>query len=62
MSEAHKWHDWMRESHERFQKDKGSKVFIVFSVKEGGSKRIANEKVVDEIRAEIQRLREADGV
>lgn len=62
MSEAHKWHDWMRESHERFQKDQGGKVFIVFSVKEGGTKRIANEEVIDEIHAEIRRLSEADEV
>lgn len=58
--EIHKWREWMRKSHERFEKERGGKVFIVFSVTEkGGVKRILNEGVMDEIREELKRLREA---
>ncbi len=39
--ELHKWQEWMRRSHERFEREKGGKVFIVFSITErGGRKRI----------------------
>jgi hypothetical protein len=55
--EIHRWWEWMRESHERFEREQGGKVFIVFSVSEkGGAKRIYNEDVIREIRAEIERL------
>ncbi|MFN3384947.1 MAG: MjaI family restriction endonuclease, partial [Archaeoglobaceae archaeon] len=54
--EIHKWREWMRASHERFEKEQGGKVFIVFSVTEKGVKRILNPEVVEEIRAEIRRL------
>jgi thymidylate synthase len=55
--EVHKWQEWMRESHEKFEREQGGKVFIVFSVTEkSGAKRIFNTKVIDEIRAELRRL------
>ncbi len=55
--EVHKWREWMRQSHERFERERGGKVFIVFSVTEkGGTKRIWNPEVVEEIRREINRL------
>ena len=55
--EVHKWREWMRESHEKFEREQGGKVFIVFSVTEkSGAKRIFNTEVVDEIRAELKRL------
>jgi hypothetical protein len=56
--EIHRWREWMRQSHERFEKDQGGKAFIVFSVTEkSGGKRIYNPEVIAEIQAEIERLR-----
>jgi hypothetical protein len=53
--EVHKWQEWMRESHEKFEREQGGKVFIVFSVTEkSGAKRIFNTEVIDEIRAELR--------
>ncbi len=54
--EPHKWREWMRASHQQFEQEQGGKVFIVFSVKKGESKVIANPEVVDEIRKELARL------
>jgi len=56
MPEAHRWQAWMAETHRRFEQKFGGKVFVVFSVREGRKKRIANPEVVDAIRTEIQRL------
>lgn len=56
--EPHKWREWMQESHRRFEEEQGGQVFIVFSVKLGEKKVIANPEVIDEIRAEIARLQE----
>ncbi|MCS7300325.1 MAG: MjaI family restriction endonuclease [Fimbriimonadales bacterium] len=54
--EPHKWRQWMQESHRRFEIEQGGKVFIVFSVRQGDRKVIANPQVLDDIRAEIRRL------
>ncbi|MFN3421852.1 MAG: MjaI family restriction endonuclease, partial [Armatimonadota bacterium] len=57
--EIHKWREWMRASHERFEREQGGKVFVVFSVSEkGGTKRIFSLEVVREIQTEIKRLGE----
>ncbi len=57
--ELHRWREWMRQSHERFVRERGGKVFIIFSVTErGGRKRIWNPEVIDEIRNEIRKLSE----
>jgi hypothetical protein len=55
--ESHKWRERMQKSHERFKKDQGGQVFIVFSVKKGKAKKIANHEIVDEIKQEIERLK-----
>ncbi len=47
------------ETHIKFQKKYGGKVFYVFSIKENGKKRIANEEVIEEILEEIRRLKSA---
>lgn len=57
--EPHKWQQWMQESHRQFEVEQGGKVFIVFSVKRGDSKEIANPEVVDAIAQEIRRLQRA---
>jgi molybdopterin converting factor small subunit len=45
------------ETHKKFQKKYSGKVFYVFSLKENGKKRIANEEIIDEIEKEIERLK-----
>jgi len=55
--EPHKWQTWMQESHKRFEKEQGGRVFIVFSVKKGKAKEIANPEIIDEIKQEIERLK-----
>jgi len=48
------------ETHKKFQEKFGGKVFYVFSIKENGKKRIANEEIINEILAEIERLKKAE--
>ena len=47
-----------KETHDKFTKKYGGKVFYIFSVKDEktGNKIIANREVIDEIKAEIKRL------
>lgn len=54
--EDYKWKEMQESSHRKFQEKFGGKVFIVFSVKEGRKKVIANPEVIEEIRKEIERL------
>lgn len=54
--ELHNWRKRMQASHQRFTKKHGGQVFIVFSVKKGKAKEIANPEVIEEIRHEIARL------
>ncbi|RMD65358.1 MjaI family restriction endonuclease [Candidatus Parcubacteria bacterium] len=56
MNEVHRWQAWMAATHRKFTEKYGGKVFVVFSVKEGRQKRIANPEVIEEIHREIQRL------
>lgn len=59
--ELYRWQEWMQHSHQRFEREKGGKVFTVFSVTEkGGQKRILNPDVIDQIRDEIRRLKPND--
>lgn len=45
-----------KNSHEKFTEKYSGKVFYIFSVKVGSTKKIFNTEVVDEIKKEIQRL------
>jgi len=55
---ATKWRDVYAKSHAAFTRKFGGKVFTIVSVKRGDKKReIFNREVIDEIRAEIERLR-----
>ncbi|MCS7001030.1 MAG: MjaI family restriction endonuclease [Candidatus Kapabacteria bacterium] len=56
--EPHRWRQWMQESHKRFEEEQGGKVFIVFSVRKGNEKEIANREIVEEIAKEIKRLQQ----
>jgi len=44
-------------THKKFTAKYGGKVFYVFSVKEGDKKRIYNQEVIEEIKQEIERLK-----
>lgn len=55
--EIYRWQEWLRETHNKFERDKGGKVFIIFSVRRGEKKVIYNFEVIDEIKEEIQRLK-----
>lgn len=45
-----------KETHEKFTKKYGGKVFYVISITDGKQKRIANAEITNEIRDEIDRL------
>jgi hypothetical protein len=45
-------------THEKFTKEYGGKVFYIFSSTVGDKKEIRNKEVIDEIRKEIERLKE----
>jgi len=55
--EIHKWKYWMEKTHKKFEEKFGGKVFIVFSIKKGDKKDIYNKEVINEIKKEIERLR-----
>lgn len=59
MPEAHRWQAWMADTHRRFRQKFGGKVFVVFSVREGRQKRIANPEVITALQAELKRLTSA---
>ncbi len=54
--EIHNWISWLKESHNKFEKEIGGKVFIVFSIKKDRKKEIYNKEVVDEIKKAIEEL------
>lgn len=54
---VHKWKEWLTKTHNKFERENGGKVFIIFSVKKEGKKIIYNSEVIDEIKKEIERLR-----
>ncbi len=55
--EVHRWKEWLSQTHDKFEQDKGGKVFIIFSIKEGDEKVIYNLEVIEDIKKEIERLR-----
>ncbi len=55
-TEDYRWQELQEESHLRFQRDFGGKVFTAFSAKVSGEKKITNEEVIDSIREELKRL------
>jgi len=54
--EVYRWREWLSKTHDKFEKDRGGKVFIIFSIKEKDRKIIYNPEVIDEIKKEIERL------
>ncbi len=55
--EVYRWKEWLSKTHDKFDKDIGGKVFIIFSIKREGRKVIYNSEVIDKIKREIDRLR-----
>jgi MjaI restriction endonuclease len=47
----------MQANFEEFEEKYGGKVFVIFSSKVGNKKKVQNKKVLDEIAAEIKRLK-----
>jgi len=45
-------------THKKFTDKYGGKVFYVISIKEGDKKKIYNTEVIEEIKSEIQRLKD----
>lgn len=58
LSQIFKEKDLQLKSHERFTKKYDGKVFYIFSSKVGDKKEIKNKEVIDEIKQEIERLKE----
>ncbi len=56
LSQIFKERDLQKQTHLKFRKKFGGKVFYIFSLKESGKKKIANTEVIDEIITEIKRL------
>ena len=54
--EIHKEYALQAKTHRKFKEKYGGAVFYVYSKKVNGRKEIANKKVVEEIRKEIERL------
>jgi hypothetical protein len=54
----YQWIEMHSKSHEKFKKDFGGKVFFIYSTKSSGKKKkIHNIEIIDEISAEIERLK-----
>ena len=54
--EIYKERNLQKNTHEKFTKKYGGKVFYIFSAKEKNKKRIANPEIVKDIRNEIEHL------
>lgn len=57
--EVYRWKEWLIKTHQKFEKDYGGKVFIIFSIKQDNRKEIYNPEVIEEIRKEIRKLQDA---
>jgi hypothetical protein len=54
--QIYKERDLQQKTHQQFTQQYGGKVFYVFSIKEGRTKKIANPEVLEDIQAEIRRI------
>lgn len=60
--EDYKWKRMQEESHRKFQKRFGGKVFFVFSTKKDNRKVICNPEIISEINSEIIKLKQATDI
>ena len=56
--QIYKEHKFQKNTHVKFLKEFGGNVFYIYSIKEGKKKSIQNIEVVDEIKNEIDRLKQ----
>lgn len=56
--EIYKWKEWLEKTHEKFRREVGGNVFIIFSIKKDNKKIIYNPEVIEEIRKEIEKLKD----
>jgi len=54
--EIYKWKEWLANSHKKFEKEHGGKVFTIFSIGKGREKTIYNNEIIQEIKSEITKL------
>ncbi len=55
----YQWIEIHEKNHQRFENEFGGKVFFIYSIKASGKKKkIYNTEVIEEIKAEIRRLKE----
>lgn len=57
LSEIHKEYALQKETHEKFIENYGGKVFYIFSAKNKEEKEIVNEEVIEDIKIEMERLK-----
>lgn len=57
ISQIFKERQLQEKTHEKFTKKYGGKVFYVISIKEGDKKKIHNTEIIEEIKAEINKLK-----
>ena len=57
LPEIFKEYNLQKETHQKFTEVFGGKVFYLFSEKVGDRKEIKNKEVIEEIKKEIERLR-----
>ena len=54
--QIHQEHSQQHASHKKFTEQFGGKVFYIYSIKDGQSKKIYNTEVIEQIKTEIERL------
>ncbi len=59
ISEIYKERNLQKNTHEKFTKKYGGKVFYIFSLKERNKKKIANPEIIEDIKNEIERLKQS---
>jgi len=57
LPEIHKEYALQEKTHQKFTEKFGGKVFYIFSAKNGDKREIVNKEVVEEIKTEIERLK-----
>lgn len=62
LSQIFKEKNLQQKSHEKFESEFGGKVFYIYSSKSNGKKVIMNPEVIEEIRVEISRLEQINGI
>ena len=57
--EIYKWKKWLGGTHKKFERNIGGKVFLIYTIKKDNKKEIYNSEVVEDIKKEIERLKES---